>query len=369
MRSREFNDLAREQFNMDLYENNKETLPETEEELQLHMQLNYKQAVELAEEQAINVLMEGSNYDLIRRRCLYDLTTIGVAASKTTFDFSEGAQVEYVDPVNLVHSYTDSPYFEDLYYVGEVKEIPINELVKEFPDLTESEIADYNALQKETADLKPQRQLKKIKQERKILHNDISDMQGNAVHETILNTAKKDFVEDIIAKGKFQFPEDKEVLETGPTHKYYDHTVGRYFWKDHKTKKGRNEYSPEFQEFYNNEKEDRNNLIDKRLAAHKEFEAVLNDPNSTIEQQEEARAKLDLTLSELKTKDGKEDYFDDYADVLLNRNTTAAIKEMNDDLIDDLSIHKKKIIGEVLNHLKNEKVEKVEKDHKKFRSD
>ena len=33
-------------------------------------------------------------------------------------------------------------------------------------DLTESEIADYNALQKETADLKPQRQLKKIKQER-----------------------------------------------------------------------------------------------------------------------------------------------------------------------------------------------------------
>ena len=142
MRSREFNDLAREQFNMDLYENNKETLPETEEELQLHMQLNYKQAVELAEEQAINVLMEGSNYDLIRRRCLYDLTTIGVAASKTTFDFSEGAQVEYVDPVNLVHSYTDSPYFEDLYYVGEVKEIPINELVKEFPELTESEIKE-----------------------------------------------------------------------------------------------------------------------------------------------------------------------------------------------------------------------------------
>ena len=142
MRSREFNYLAREQFNMDLYENDVKTLPESEEELALHMQLNYKQAVELAEEQALNVLMEGSNYDLIRRRCLYDLTTIGVAASKTTFDFSEGAQVEYVDPVNLVWSHTDSPYFEDLYYVGEVKEIPINELVKEFPELTESEIKD-----------------------------------------------------------------------------------------------------------------------------------------------------------------------------------------------------------------------------------
>ena len=91
MRSREFNDLAREQFNMDLYENDVKTLPESEEELALHMQLNYKQAVELAEEQALNVLMEGSNYDLIRRRCLYDLTTIGIAATKTTFDWSDGA--------------------------------------------------------------------------------------------------------------------------------------------------------------------------------------------------------------------------------------------------------------------------------------
>jgi len=33
-------------------------------------------------------------------------------------------------------------------------------------DLTESEIEDYNALQKETADFKPQKQLRKIKQER-----------------------------------------------------------------------------------------------------------------------------------------------------------------------------------------------------------
>jgi len=142
MRSREFNDLAEQQFNMNLYENPKDTLPDSEEELQLHMQLNYKQAVELAEEQAINVLMEGSDYELIRRRCLYDITTIGIGATKTTFDWSDGARVQYVDPVNLVYSHTESPYFDDLYYIGEVKEIPINELVKEFPHLTESEIKE-----------------------------------------------------------------------------------------------------------------------------------------------------------------------------------------------------------------------------------
>tara|TARA_B100001939_G_scaffold39160_1_gene30430 strand:- start:186 stop:2552 length:2367 start_codon:yes stop_codon:yes gene_type:complete len=142
MRTRDFNDKAMQNFGVNLYENNPDTLPDTEEELGLHMQLDYKQAVELAEEQAINVLMEGSKFDLIKRRCLYDLTTIGIGAVKTTFNFREGVKIEYVDPANLVYSYTESPYFEDIYYVGEVKEVPINELVKQFSQLTESEIEE-----------------------------------------------------------------------------------------------------------------------------------------------------------------------------------------------------------------------------------
>jgi len=142
IRAKEFNDAAKQGLNMDLYENDPEKLPDTEEELALHMQLDYKQAVELAEEQAINVLLDGSRFDLIKRRALYDLTTIGIGATKTTFDWSEGAKVEYVDPANLVYSYTESPYFDDIYYVGEVKEIPLNELVKQFPELTESDIKD-----------------------------------------------------------------------------------------------------------------------------------------------------------------------------------------------------------------------------------
>ena len=142
MRSKEYNDLAQQQFGVDLYENDKDTLPDTEEELALHMQLNYKQAVELAEEQAINVLLENSDYELIKRRCLYDLTVLGIGATKTTFDWANGAKAEYVDPANLVYSYTESPYFDDIYYVGEVKEMPINELVSEFPNLTEEDIKE-----------------------------------------------------------------------------------------------------------------------------------------------------------------------------------------------------------------------------------
>ena len=140
IRAKEFDAIVQQQYDIDMKENNAEELPDTEEELQLHMQLNYKQGVELAEEQALNVLFENSNYDLVRRRCLYDLATLGIGATKTSFNFSNGASAEYVDPADLVYSHTESPYFEDIYYVGEVKEIPINELVKQFPNLSEEDI-------------------------------------------------------------------------------------------------------------------------------------------------------------------------------------------------------------------------------------
>jgi len=144
MDTAEFNDMAQSLMNMDLYENNKEDIPENEDELALHMQLNYKQAVEIAEEQAIDVLLQGNKYDLIKKRIYYDLTVLGIAAAKTSFNKSEGVTIDYVDPANLVYSYTDSPYFDDIYYVGEIKEIPINELVKQFPDLTDSDLEDID---------------------------------------------------------------------------------------------------------------------------------------------------------------------------------------------------------------------------------
>ena len=142
MQTREFNDAAMEKFNIDLYENKKEELPESEEELGLHMQLNYKQAVEIAEEQALNVLFEGNNYELIKKQFYYDLTVLGIGAVKTSFNTSEGVTIDYVDPANLVYSHTDSPYFEDIYYVGEVKTIPVNELAKQFPHLSEEDLEE-----------------------------------------------------------------------------------------------------------------------------------------------------------------------------------------------------------------------------------
>ena len=145
MQTRELNEFAKNEFGVNLFENNPETLPKNKEELELHMQLSYKQQVELAEEQALNVLLDGNKYDLTRRRCNYDLTTIGIAAVKNNFSKAEGVKIEYVDPVNLVWSYTDSPYFDDLYYVGEIKRVHLNELKKEFPWLTNDDLKEISS--------------------------------------------------------------------------------------------------------------------------------------------------------------------------------------------------------------------------------
>jgi len=147
MRSKELKEYIKETFGMDLFNENPELLPDSQEELDLHMQLNFKQAVEIAEEQAITTLLEGNKYNLIKKRFYYDLAVLGIGAVKTSFNTSEGVTINYVDPANLVYSYTDSPYFEDIYYVGEVRTIPVNELIKEFPHLTQEdlkEITDYN---------------------------------------------------------------------------------------------------------------------------------------------------------------------------------------------------------------------------------
>jgi len=137
-----YNDFVNSTFNVDVSNSDQETLPANEEELALHMQLTYKQGVEIAEEQALNVLFTGNNYELIKKRYYYDLTVLGIGAVKTNFNTSEGVTIDYVDPADLVYSYTESPYFDDIYYVGEVKMIPINELAKQFPHLDHEDLED-----------------------------------------------------------------------------------------------------------------------------------------------------------------------------------------------------------------------------------
>ena len=119
---------------------NPEELPASKEELDLYMQMNYKQQIEIAEEEVINNVLAKNKYEETQRRLAYDLAVIGISASKTQFNKTEGIKIDYVDPAYMVYSYTEDPNFEDIYYVGEVKSITIPELKKQYPNIPEEEI-------------------------------------------------------------------------------------------------------------------------------------------------------------------------------------------------------------------------------------
>jgi hypothetical protein len=141
MVAKEFLDNLKQTLGIDLYQSpDPSVVPESKDQLELHMQLSYKQSIEIAEEEAIATVLAQNKYDLVRRRLNMDLTTIGIAAGKTNFNTAEGITVDYVDPSYMVYSYTEDPNFEDIYYVGEVKSITIPELKKEFPNISEEEL-------------------------------------------------------------------------------------------------------------------------------------------------------------------------------------------------------------------------------------
>ena len=119
-------------------------LPNNDEELNLYMQLNYKPAIEIAEEEAINTIFDENNYYDIRKRLDYDATVLGVAIAKHEFLQGSGVKVSYVDPANVVYSYTEDPFFKDCFYWGEIKTLPLTELYKIDPKITKEDLQEIS---------------------------------------------------------------------------------------------------------------------------------------------------------------------------------------------------------------------------------
>lgn len=130
----------KEQTGVDPFVMQPDELPSNDEELSLYMNLNYKPAIEIAEEEAINTILEENHYDYVRRQCEYDLTTLGIAVEKHEFLPGAGVEISYVDPANIVYSYTEDPYFRDCFYWGEIKTLPITELYKIDQSLTKEDL-------------------------------------------------------------------------------------------------------------------------------------------------------------------------------------------------------------------------------------
>jgi hypothetical protein len=133
-----------EQTGVDPFIMDPDELPSSDEELSLYMNLNYKPAIEIAEEEAIDTMFAENHYDDIRKQLDYDSTVVGMSVAKHEFLPGAGVQISYVDPANIVYSYTEDPHFKDCFYWGEIKTLPIAELLKIDPSLTREDLAEIS---------------------------------------------------------------------------------------------------------------------------------------------------------------------------------------------------------------------------------
>ena len=130
----------------DMFDQDPTTLPQSPDELELQMQLNYKDDIEIAQEKAIENVLRMNNYEQIRNKVDEDQTTLGISSVKHSFNTHDGIKVEYVDPANLIWSPTEDQDFEDCYYFGEVKNVNITELKKIDPSLGQEDIKEISKM-------------------------------------------------------------------------------------------------------------------------------------------------------------------------------------------------------------------------------
>jgi hypothetical protein len=127
--------LGQKMFSMEA-----DSLPQNDDEIDLHMMIDYKDDIEIAEEKAVDAILKQNNYELLKKRLDEDATVVGISVAKHSFNLHDGIKIEYVDPANFIFSPTEDPYFEDCYYFGEVKNVNITEIKKIDPTLTKEDL-------------------------------------------------------------------------------------------------------------------------------------------------------------------------------------------------------------------------------------
>jgi hypothetical protein len=104
-------------------------IPENMEEAEIFLGTNIKASSEIAAQIGTSITLEWNDFeDVVFRRAVEDLVTLGTAVVKRSNDPNYGITEEYVDPAKFIHSYTEDPNFTDIVYAGHIKSIPISEL-------------------------------------------------------------------------------------------------------------------------------------------------------------------------------------------------------------------------------------------------
>ena len=116
-------------------------IPETLEEAEIFMGTNVKIDAEIAAQLATQATLVWNKFnETTFRRAVEDLVSCGMCVVKRSNDPSYGITIDYIDPKDFVHSYTEDPNFADISYAGSVRRVSIADLKRMAGDkLTEEQ--------------------------------------------------------------------------------------------------------------------------------------------------------------------------------------------------------------------------------------
>lgn len=122
-------------------------VPANDDEVELHMQLNYKEDASIAMEEAFNFVFSSNMFEHSREMVLRDLVVLKRAAIQRFYDEDWNIRVERVDPVDVITPYSKYDDFRNIPYIAIIKSYTIGELavMKNFTPEQLYEIAKINA--------------------------------------------------------------------------------------------------------------------------------------------------------------------------------------------------------------------------------
>jgi len=107
-----------------------EYIPESEEELDIQMELNIKQATEIGGELLINWELIENDWKKLKKKLARDLVVLKKSAAKLYFDDNNMIRIRYVDWANVIVPYSVKDDLSDIKYAAEVIKVPVHQLRK-----------------------------------------------------------------------------------------------------------------------------------------------------------------------------------------------------------------------------------------------
>lgn len=116
------------------------TVPEDDDEAELHMQLNYKDDLAASMEQALEMVFYNNDFEDSKKKLIRDLIVLKKGAIMRYYDENKNIKVTWVDPIDIIVPYSKYDDFRNVPYQAVITKYTIQEIGQFETGFTEEDL-------------------------------------------------------------------------------------------------------------------------------------------------------------------------------------------------------------------------------------